>query len=138
MFTLTYTPDAWRKADNILPIGQNRYESRPGFFQVVADNINRAISWNDACVMEIFGGVYVWHGFIFEKINDDLQQELNAGLRFYGSRFQALQSLGNREERIYVGNGTTLYYLHRNVIEGAEVTGVEVKPQELELTIGTT
>ena len=137
MFTLTYTPDAWRKADNILPIGQNRYESRPGFFQVVADNINRAISWNDACVMEIFGGVYVWHGFIFEKINDNRQEALNADLRFYGSRFQALQSLGNREERIYVGNGSTLYYLHRNVIEGAEVTGVEVTPQELELTIGT-
>ena len=136
MFTLTYTPDAYRAADNILPIGDNRYESRPGFFQVVSDNVNRAFGWNDACVMEIFGGVYVWHGNIFEPIADYQGKPLNAGKRFSGSRFQALQSLGNREERIYVGNGDTLYYLHRNIIEGAEVTGVSVTPDTLDLTVG--
>ena len=138
MFTLSYTPNAYRTADNLLPIGQNRYESRPGFFQVVSDNINRAFGWNDACVMEIFGGVYVWHGNIFESIASPIGIPLEAGLRFTGSRFQALQSLGNREERIYVGDGSTVYYLHRNVIEGAEVTGVEVTPETLEILVGTT
>ena len=137
MFTLTYTPNAYRIADNLLPVGNDLYESRPGFFQVVSDNINRAFGWNDACVMEIFGGVYVWHGNIFESIADRQGKPLEAGLRFTGTRFQGLQSLGNREERIYVGNGSTIYYLHRNVIEGAEVTAVEVTPQELELLVNT-
>ena len=115
MFTLTYTPDAYRIADNLQPVGNGLYESRPGFFQVVSDNINRAIGWNDACIMEIFGGVYVWHGGIFEAIKDSKGLALKANLRFTGTRFQGLQSLGNREERIYVGNGKTLYYLHRKV-----------------------
>ena len=135
MFTLTYTPNAYRIADNLLPIGNDLYESRPGFFQVVSDNINRAFGWNDACVMEIFGGVYVWHGNIFESIADRDGKALEAGLRFAGSRFQGLQSLGNREERIYVGNGSSIYYLHRNVIEGADVTGIEVTPGELEIVV---
>lgn len=142
MLTLTYTPNAYRQADNLIPIGGNvgdtGYESRPGFFQVVADNINRAIGWNDACLMEIFGGVYVWHGGIFEQINDQKNSPVDSDLRFSGSRFQGLLSLGNREERIYIGNGKTLFYIHRNVIGGANVESVELIPDTLELTPDTT
>ena len=112
MFTLTYTPDAYQQADNMQSLESGLYESRPGFFQVVSDNINRAIGWNDACLMEIFGGLYVWHGGIFEAIKDTTGKPLTANLKFSGTRFQGLQSLGNREERIYIGNGKTLYYLH--------------------------
>lgn len=120
MFTLTYTPEAWQTSDNILPIGQNSYESRPGFFQVVEDNINRAFGWNDAAIMEIFGGIHIWHGYIFERITDSAGKPMTANLCFSGSRFQALQTLGNREERIYIGNGKTIYYLHRNLLENAK------------------
>lgn len=130
MFTLTYTPEAWQKSDNILPVGKNMYESRPGFFQVVDDNINRAFGWNDACVMEIFGGVYIWHGGIFEKITDAANQSLKAETRFNGSRFQALQSLGNREERIYVANGKTIYYLHRNLLENIKESKLPLADSE--------
>ena len=136
MLTLSYTPDAYRHTDNLLPVGQNLYETRPGFFQVVADNINRAIGWNDACLMEVLGGVYVWHGGIFEAITDSQNKKLEAGLRFAGSRFQGLQSPGNREERIYVGNGKAIYYVHRNVIAGADVTGVTVEPETVSLLVG--
>ena len=133
MLTLTYTPNAYQQAANLLPTGSKTYKSRPAFFQVVADNINRAIGWNDACLMEIFGGVYVWHGSIFEQVKDSLGEAVSVDLNFSGSRFQGLMSLGNREERIYIGNGKTVYYIHRNVIEGAEVEGVELKPETLEL-----
>ena len=138
MFTLTYTPDAYRIADNLQPVGNGLYESRPGFFQVVSDNINRAIGWNDACIMEIFGGVYVWHGGIFEAIKDSKGLALKANLRFTGTRFQGLQSLGNREERIYVGNGKTLYYLHRKVITGGNVASIELTPKSHSFLINTT
>ena len=63
-------------------------------------------------------------------------KKLGAGLRFAGSRFQGLQSLGNREERIYVGNGKTIYYVHRNVVAGADVTGVSVEPETVSLLVG--
>ncbi len=125
-------------ADNLQAVGDGIYESRPGFFQVVTENVNRAIGWNDACIMEIFGGVYVWHGGIFEAIKDTTATALPANLKFNGSRFQALQSLGNREERIYVANGKTLYYLHRKLISGANVTGVEVTPETDAFLINTT
>ena len=103
MFTLTYTPNAYRIADNLLPIGNDLYESRPGFFQVVSDNINRAFGWNDACVMEIFGGVYVWHGNIFESIADRDGKALEAGLRFAGSRFQGLQIRYRHCQSLFLG-----------------------------------
>ena len=138
MLTLTYTKGAYQQAINLIPTGENSYESRPAFFQVVADNVNRAIGWNDACLMEIFGGVYVWHGSIFEQVNDQQNEPLNSSLRFSGSRFQGLLSLGNREERIYIGNGKSLYYIHRNIIEGANVESVELIPDTLELTPNTT
>lgn len=138
MFTLTYTPDAYRMADNLQPVGNGLYESRPGFFQVVSDNINRAIGWNDACIMEIFGGVYLWHGGIFEAIHTASGQAVAASLQFSGTRFQGLQSLGNREERFYVGNGVTLYYLHRKVITGAHVTAIELTPKTHSLLVNTT
>ncbi len=137
MFTLTYTPDAYRIANNLQLGGNGLYESRPGFFQVVSDNINRAIGWNDACLMEIFGGVYVWHGGIFEAIKDATGQLLTANLKFSGTRFQGLQSLGNREERIYIGNGKSLYYLHRKVIAGGNVTAIELTPKTVELLVNT-
>ncbi len=137
MFTLTYTPEAYKQADNLQPTGE-LYESRPGFFQVVSDNINRAIGWNDACIMEIFGGVYVWHGGIFEAIKDSTGKAVLANLRFTGTRFQGLQSLGNREERIYVGNGKTIYYLHRKVIVGGNVASIELIPKTHSFLINTT
>ncbi len=138
MFILTYSPDAYRIADNLQSVGGSLYESRPGFFQVVSDNINRAIGWNDACIMEIFGGVYVWHGGIFEAIKDATGKAVPANLRFTGTRFQGLLSLGNREERIYVGNGKTLYYLHRKVIAGGNVSSIELTPKTHAFLINTT
>lgn len=137
MLTLTYTPNAYQLANNLIPIGNSatdvRYESRPGFFQVVSDNVSRAIGWNDACMLEIYGGVYVWHGSIFEQINNSLGVPVDGNLRFTGTRFQGLQSLGNREEQLYIGNGSTIYYIHRNVIAGASVESVELKPETLDL-----
>ena len=138
MLTLTYTKNAYQQAANLIPVGSDTYESRPAFFQVVADNINRATGWNDACLMEIFGGVYVWHGSIFEQVKNQLEEPVSSGLRFPEPRFQGLQSLGSREERIYIGDGKTIYYIHRNVIEGAKVESVELKPETLELTPGKT
>ena len=138
MFTLTYTPDAYRIADNLQAVGNGLYETRPGFFQVVTDNINRAIGWNDACIMEIFGGVYVWHGGIFEAIKDTAGKIVPANLKFSGSRFQGLQTLGNREERIYVGDGQTIYYLHRKVIAGANVTAIKITPKTDAFLVNTT
>ncbi len=138
MFTLTYTSDAYRVAENLQPVSNGLYESRPGFFQVVSDNINRAIGWNDACIMEIFGGVYAWHGNIFEAIKDSTGKPVSANLQFSGTRFQGLQSFGNREERIYVGNGKTLYYLHRKVIAGGNVSSIELTPKTHRFLINTT
>lgn len=138
MFTLTYAPDAYQRADNLRPVGNGLYESRPGFFQVVSDNINRSIGWNDACIMEIFGGVYVWHGGIFEAVKTNNNEPLTANLTFSGTRFQGLQSLGNREERIYVGNGETLYYLHRKVFSGGNVSAIELTPKTYSFLVNTT
>ena len=88
--------------------------------------------------MEIFGGVYVWHGGIFEAIKDSIGKVVPANLQFSGTRFQGLQSLGNREERIYVGNGKTLYYLHRKVIAGGNVASIELTPKTHSFLINTT
>ena len=124
MFTLSYTPGGFKAASNLLPVAENLYESRPGFFQVVGDNINRAIGWNDACLMEVFGGVHVWHGGFFQPLTDKDDNKLGANLRFSGSRFQSIVGSGLREERIYIGDGTGIFYIHRKLnISGTNTDG---------------
>ncbi len=130
MFNLTPTPNTHRQADNLIPLENNQHETRPGFFQVVSDAVTSASGWKDAVAYQQQGGHCIWHGGITEVIDIPLEAT------FTGTLFQSLTSLGNRENRLYLSNGTDLYYLHRTQEPGGEVTGVTVTPESITLLVG--
>ena len=156
MLQLTPTPNTHRQADNLIPLENNQYETRYGFFQVASAAISTASNWGEAVIVgsgqlavgsksgepavgtgqtENFPlqteNLYIWHGGITESI--DIPTET----LFTGTLFQSLTSLGNRENRLYLSNGNGLYYLHRTPIPGGAVTGATVEPEEVTMLIGT-
>ena len=156
MLNLTPTPNTHRQADNLIPLENNQYETRYGFFQVASEAISTASNWGEAVIVgsgqlavgsksdesavgtgqtENFPlqteNLYIWHGGITESI--DIPPEI----LFTGTLFQSLTSLGNRENRLYLSNGNGLYYLHRTPIPGGTVTGATVEPGEITVLVGT-
>ena len=129
MLTLTPTPNTNRQADNLIPLENNQYETRPGFFQVGSDPVQEAVGWGDA-VVYLHGGGYIWHGGITELL------DIPAIPSLAGTLFQSLTTLGNRENRLYISNGTSLYYLHRSQQPGGAVTGVTVDPETITVLVG--
>ena len=130
MLRLTPTPNTHRQADNLIPLENNQYETRYGFFQVESGTISTASNWGEAVAYQQGGSHLIWHGGITESI--DIPPEA----LFTGTLFQSLTSLGNRENRLYLSNGNGLYYLHRTPIPGGAVTGVTVEPEEVTMLIG--
>lgn len=129
MLTLTPTPNTHRQADNLIPLENNQYETRPGFFQVGSDPVQEAVGWGEA-VVYLHGGGYIWHGGITELL------DIPAIPSLAGTLFQSLTTLGNRENRLYLSNGNTLYYLHRSQIPGGAVTGATIEPEEVTVLVG--
>ena len=141
MLTLTPTPNTHRQADNLIPLENNQYETRPGFFQVRSDPIQQAVSWGEAVVFSLTketksgqrtaeSEIYIWHGTTTHPIKIPPDSTLT------GTLFQSLTSLGNRENRLYLSNGNTLYYLRRTLKPGGEVTGVTVEPEKVTVLVG--
>ena len=130
MFTLTPTPNTYRQADNLMPLVNNQYETRPGFFQVASGTITHATGWIEALAWQQEDGNHIWHGGIIEPVPIPTESILT------GTLFQSLTSLGNRENRLYLSNGNSLYYLHRTQKRGGKVTGVIIKPEEVTLLVG--
>ncbi len=149
MLFLTPTPNTHRQADNLIPLENNQYETRPGFFQVASGAITSATGWMEAVVFSLPASriplsvkatksekrttesdLKVWHGNITEPINIPEVTTLTATL------FQSLTTLGNRENRLYLSNGTELYYLHRTQNRGGAVTGVTIEPESITVLIG--
>lgn len=130
MLTLTPTPNTHRQADNLIPLENNQYETRPGFFQVASAAINKADGWVEAVAYQQGSSHLIWHGGITETL------DISAEALFTGTLFQSLTSLGNRENRLYLSNGSSLYYLHRTQIPGGAVTGVTVKPETITILVG--
>ncbi|PJE79280.1 hypothetical protein CI610_01745 [invertebrate metagenome] len=129
MLSLSYKPNTYQTADNLLPTGNSLYQSRPGFSQVVEGNIQRAVSWETTCLLELYGGLYIWDRGILEKLGK------NASLQLSASPFMALKTLSNREKRLYVGNGETLFYIRRETIDdGTTVKHFLIHTFENELT----
>ncbi len=134
MLFLTPTPNKNRKTNNLLPLENNQYETRPGFFQVLSDPVLRAVGWGEACAVQQTDGDNtvnrIWHGSLVEPVTVPIEGT------FTGTLFQSLTTLGNRENRLYLSNGLGLYYLHHYQERGGEVTGMTIKPETLTLLIG--
>ncbi len=151
MLNLTPTPNTHRQADNLMLLENNQYETRPGFFQVVSEPVSLATGWGEAIVYEQWevgsgkwevksaltshfplptSNLNIWHGTKTEPLTIPPESTFTATL------FQSLTTLGNRENRLYLSNGKTLYYLHRTQQPGGEVTSVTVTPEELTLLVG--
>ena len=92
--------------------------------------INNANGWVEAVAYQQGSSHLIWHGGITEPL--DIPEES----LFTGTLFQSLTSLGNRENRLYLSNGSSLYYLHRTQIPGGEVTGVTVEPETITILVG--
>ena len=114
MLTLRYTPGALRTSLNIIPLGDNRMESRPGAYQLITGNINRAIGWGNRIAFERYGYLNVWHATI-----TNLSPRV-ANLQMTGTTFQTLTGYGDREERLYIGSGEDIYYLRRRANQPGE------------------
>ena len=104
MLRLTPTPNTHRQADNLIPLENNQYETRYGFFQVESGTISTASNWGEAVAYQQGGSHLIWHGGITESI--DIPPEA----LFTGTLFQSLTSLGNRENRLYLSNGNGLHH----------------------------
>ncbi len=130
MLDLTPTPNTHRQADNLIPLENNQHETRPGFFQVASGSIALATGWMEAVAYQQETSNLIWHGGITEPINIPTEPTLT------GTLFQSLTTLGNRENRLYLSNGTELYYLHRTQNRGGEVTGITIEPESITVLIG--
>lgn len=107
MFTLNYAPGKLKQADNLLPIGQVEMESRPGAQQVISGNINTALGWGNSVVFERYGQLMIWH------VIENTFTDRTAGTRMTGTSFQALTGYGDRQRRLYIASGDTVFYIYR-------------------------
>lgn len=107
MFTLNYSPGKLKQADNLIPVGETEMESRPGAQQIISGNINSAIGWGSSVVFERYGQVYIWH--VIENSFSDRR----AGTRMSGTSFQALTGYGDRQRRLYIATGDSIFYIFR-------------------------
>ena len=114
MLTFTYTPGALRESKNLIPLGDNQMETRPGAHQLITGNINRAIGWGNRIAFERYGYLLVWHA-----VETDLSPR-TANLQMCGATFQSLVGYGDREERLYIGSGEDIFYLRRRANQPGE------------------
>ena len=74
MLNLTPTPNTHRQADNLMPLENDQYETRPGFFQVVSEPVSLAVGWGEAGVYQLATTDdqtpvnRIWQGGIVEDI----------------------------------------------------------------------
>ena len=111
MFTLSYTPDAFRESLNFIPVSSDRLETRPGAMQLLDGNINRAIGWNNAVVFQRYGQLTIWHVLENKFENVEPSTQLN------GTVYQALTGYGDRQERMYIASGKDVFYIWRKPTE---------------------
>ncbi|WP_448215304.1 hypothetical protein [Endozoicomonas sp. 2B-B] len=131
MLSLRYQPGAIRIAQNLIPLGGNRLEARPGARQLITGNINRAIGWGNRIAFERYGHLFVWNA-----VETNLSPRV-ANLQMCGATFQSLINYGDREERLYIGSGEDIFYLRRrantdespDLYESVSITN-EVKDSE--------
>jgi len=97
-----------RRATNLIPTGDGTLGSRPGATQIVAGEIDAAAPWGNRLLLEKQSRIVVWDG-----------QETDiaaAGQVLQASPYQALTANAQREDRLYIADGTRpLWYLaYRN------------------------
>lgn len=108
MLTLIHTPGALRRAQNLLPFPGGGMATRPGAVQVLSGPIDRAAPWGDKVLVQRAGALYLWDG------TTAALHALGAagGSGLSAAPYQALVA-GEREDRLYVADGTPLWYVRR-------------------------